>query len=354
MDKNTKDKNKRIVGVTVAIVFTTIFVVPFAALFWESNDEAEDIVEEYLSALRDGEMRDVIESVGLPERVADSELMSSLFETPEWDFTINDSHEVDDYVEVAYEISFEYGSDTGKFLLDDSQGWEILNQHVLVDTNKLPIDYVDIGDLMADEVYVFPGVYEMYTMDSQYVDVEKTPRALTTDYEYSADTGWDEKAVALDMEFQLTSEGAANIAEAAERWIEQCATEGPIEGPANLSVSEFVEIHDDSTRCQLDPIDFDDRLFDLADQEELNVRDIEFVNWELAVTPRFEVSLAGDELSIEVQRPGHGAVIAEVVDEGFITATCAIDLNEIDVAVTGISSLEFSGGKNPFNCRLCL
>lgn len=302
----------------------------------------EKTAETYLTALRDGDMETALDFMWDPDR-------PSLHEVPysaEWDFEVFDAGEVFEksehgdvfeFIHVPYEISFAGGTSEGVFAFRPSTPDSIENPLARVSLEEMPIDYVDFGGPISDEVMYFPGVYEAYTGESELFDVVPGSQILTTDHDDGPRVG-EVSETDLRFESELTETGAETITSEAQAWLEECM-------PDVATISN----------CRTDEFEADALLeygaWSMGEHGKIERRVFEYLEWEIVELPDFVLSQEGDELEAGTGNEGLANIEVTLRDgETLSSQECDINLDHVELVISDVDEIEFKAHKRMFDC----
>lgn len=323
---------------TTSLALTAVFALSLglsqsACSAWFETT-AEDVAEEYLELVRDGDYSEVMEYV--QERVdldgAAEVYLDEDIRTSDWDFEV--LGEVDDvsgdHTSVEYKIEDDDGDNSiGTFdFVESGDEWELVNPLVKASVENDVLTYGDVNGIYTDEqvFWLLPGLYNMYEDPGEYVEVKDHGTFVVTksvlDEEFN-DEDEEYSSRLINVDYSISDDVIELVKDQADFHFDQCQSITDPDDPDCPLVAE--------------PWGFDQIYLENAI---LDYDEIDEVSWEVTDAPEFEVG-PGIAINMRIDEPGTATITVTDNDGTEHESDCRISTFQGDTVFTGPDELTF-------------
>lgn len=216
-------------GLVVVAVVATVVTVAAA------GKDPEDVVREYLDAIRAGDTETALAIAGEPNTSGKLAFLTADALADDWTVDrVVERHRHEDEVDVDVTLRAGEETEEGRFHLTASEdGWRMEAPFVEAELWVGDLDVVELGTVAKPvegvkgngagtvRVVLFPGVYRPYA--------SLADRFTTTPTTIMAVPQQKDTTLPVELEFALTKTGAANVNGAIARYVTDCAAKTGVE-----------------------------------------------------------------------------------------------------------------------------
>lgn len=291
----------------------------------------EDMAEEYLELVQDGDYSEVLEfvndSVDLDE--ASNVYLDEDIRFSDWEFDVlgEDDDVRGDHTSVDYKIEAHDGEYTiGTFDFVESEGdWELVNPLAKVDVAGGVLRYGDVNGVYTDEqeFWLLPGVYSMYNDPSEYIQINNHDTSIATRSSLNNQTNEEYPSQAIDVNYSISDD----IIEL-------------VEDQADFSFDECQSLTDPGTpECPIvpDPWGYDEVILESG---VLEYDEIDELSWNNIEPPTFDVE-PSTVIRMQIDDPGTATLTITDVDGTEYESDCRMSTFKGDSVFNAADELTF-------------
>jgi hypothetical protein len=207
--------------VLVVVVATVVAVVSI-------EQDPDDVVRDYLDAIRGGDIGTALAIAGKPEARDRVAFLDEKALADDWTVdAVVERHRRDDDADVDVTIRAGGRSEQGRFhMVHDDDGWHMESPFVQVDLTAAPMNVIELGRARAPvkradtssaaQLLVFPGVYRLYPSLTSRVTFDPATLIATP-------RGAKDAVLRVDANYTLTDAGTLAVQQSVDAHVDECA-----------------------------------------------------------------------------------------------------------------------------------